>query len=147
MNVATIVGGVLALFVAVTAFVHLGRRRTAPRVVGRALRLLAFATTLGTATSLLPVTVADSGAATSYLLGVPLAAALLPLVADLTGRAVGVATALGALVMLCWGLLLGLGDGVYFVIPALLLGAAAVASIVPRRGSPARDHEDQTTGV
>ena len=147
MNVATIVGGVLALFVAAAVFIYLGRRRTTPHSVGRTLRLLAFAATLGIAIALLPVTVSDSGASASYLLGVPMVAALLPLVADLTGRAVGITTALGALVMLSWGLILGLGNGVYFVLPALLLGAAAVASIVPRRGTPARNHEDQTMGA
>ncbi|WFE43522.1 hypothetical protein [Verrucosispora sp. WMMD1129] len=54
-----------------------------------------------------------------------------------------VAMTLAAIVMLAWGLLLGLGDGVYFVIPALILGAAAVASITPRRGIPASDYRNR----
>ncbi|SDZ19911.1 hypothetical protein SAMN05444365_10721 [Micromonospora pattaloongensis] len=144
MTVATIVGGVLALFVAVAAFIYLGRRRTTPQALGRALRLLAFGATLGIAIALVPATTSDSGASAAYLLGVPMAVAVLPLVADLTGRAVGITTALGALVLLAWGLILGLGDGVYFVIPALVLGVAAVASITPRRGMSARNHGGQT---
>jgi hypothetical protein len=144
MSIATIGGGVLALFVAAAAFSYLGRRGVTPQAVGRTLRLLAFAGTLWIAIALLPFTVSDSGAAASYLLGVPLVAALSPLVADLTRRAVGITTALGAFVMLAWGLLLGLGVGFYFVIPALLMGAAAIASIVPRGTS---NHGHQTIGA
>jgi hypothetical protein len=147
MSIATIVGGALALFVAVAGFVYLGRRRPVPHAVGSTLRLLAFAGTLGLAIALLPFTVSDSGAAASYLLGVPVVAALLPLVADLASRAVGITTALGAFVMLVWGLLLGLGDGFYFVFSALFLAAAAVASIIPRRGTPGRGREDRTVGA
>ncbi|MFI7552783.1 hypothetical protein ACIBQ2_23895 [Micromonospora sediminimaris] len=136
MNVAAIVGGGLALFIAVAALVHLGRRRATPYALGRSLRLLALGVTLGIAIAVLPATVSDSGAAAGYLLGVPTVVALLPLGADLVGRVVGIATTLAAIVMLAWGLLLGLGDGGYFVIPALILGAAVVASITPRRGMP-----------
>ncbi|GIJ31556.1 hypothetical protein [Micromonospora sediminimaris] len=143
MNVAAIVGGGLALFIAVAALVHLGRRRATPYALGRSLRLLALGVTLGLAVAMLPATVSDSGAATGYLLGVPTVVALLPLGAELAGRLVGVATTLAAIVMLAWGLLLGLGDGVYFVIPALILGAAAVASITPRRGIPASDYRNR----
>ncbi len=85
----------------------------------------------------------DSGVAASYLLGVPTIAALLPLAADLVGRAVGVTTTLAAIVVLAWGLLLGLGDGVYFVIPALVLGAAAVVSVTPRRGTSVPERQDR----
>jgi hypothetical protein len=49
--------------------------------------------------------------------------------------------------MLSWGPILGLCDGILFMLPALLLGAAAVASIVPLRGAPARDHEDRTMSL
>ncbi|MEV0158225.1 hypothetical protein AB0H57_31675 [Micromonospora sp. NPDC050686] len=143
MNLAVIVGVVLALFVTVAAILYLSRRRATPHALGRSLRLVALGVALGIAVALLPDTVSDSGAATGYLLGVPIVAAVLPLVADLAGRAVAATTALGALVMLAWGLLLGLGDGIYFVIPALVLGAAAVASIAPRRGMSARNHSDR----
>jgi predicted histidine transporter YuiF (NhaC family) len=99
------------------------------------LRLLAFAATVGIVIALLPSTVTDSGASAGYLLGVPVVAAVGPLVADLAGRAVGITTTVGALVMLVWGLLLGLGIGFWFIIPALLLGMAAVAGISSRRAA------------
>ncbi|XTZ14673.1 hypothetical protein ACQSSU_24850 [Micromonospora echinospora] len=142
MTVATTVGAVLALLLAVAAFMHLSRHRAAPDAVGRLLRLLAFAATTGTAVALSPFTVADSGAAAGYLLGVPVGVAVLPLVADLAGRAVGITTTVGALVMLFWALLLGLGIGGWFLLPALLLGAAAVAGISSRGTAVAGDHGD-----
>ncbi|MBQ1023789.1 hypothetical protein [Micromonospora sp. C95] len=143
MTVAAVVGVVLALFVAAVAFVYLGRRRATPSALGRSLRLLALGVTLGIVVAVLPDMLSDSGAAAGYLLGVPTVAALLPLAADLAGRAVGVTTTLAAMVMVVWGLLLGLGDGVYFVIPALVLGAAAVVSVTPRRGMPAAERQDR----
>ncbi|GAA1875098.1 hypothetical protein [Asanoa iriomotensis] len=128
MTVATLIGAVLALFIALAAFAYF-RRQPA---IGRLLRLLAFAATIGIAVALLPFTLDDSGAAASYLLGVPVVVAVAVLLADLSGRAVGAATTVGALVMLAWGLILGLGIGFWFLIPALLLGAAAIASISSR---------------
>ncbi len=133
MNIATIVGGVVALFIAAAALMGFSRNRAAPDAVGRVLRLLAVAATVGIAIALLPFTVEDSGGAAGYLLGVPVVAAVVPLLADLAGRAVTVTTALGALVMLAWGLLLGLGIGLWFAIPALLLGVAAIAGVSSRR--------------
>jgi hypothetical protein len=130
---AAIVGGVLALFLAAAALVYLRGHGGTPGVVGRALRLLAFAATVGIVVALLPFTVEDSGGAAVYLLGVPLLAAVLALVADLTGRAVGVTTTVAALVMLGWGLLLGLGIGMWFTLPALILGIAAIATLSSRR--------------
>jgi predicted secreted protein len=132
---APIVGGVLALFLAAAAFVYLGRHGPTPRVVGRVLRMLAFAVTVGIVVALLPFTVDDSGAAASYLLGVPLVAAASALVADFANRAVGITTVVAALVMLVWGLILGLGIGLWFIIPALILGIAAVASMSSRRAA------------
>ncbi len=143
MTVAGVLGVLLALFVAAAAFARLGRRRATPDALGRSLRLLALGVTLGIAVAVLPDTVSDSGVAASYLLGVPTIAALLPLAADLVGRAVGVTTTLAAIVVLAWGLLLGLGDGVYFVIPALVLGAAAVVSVTPRRGTSVPERQDR----
>lgn len=138
---AMIVGGVLALFLAVAAFMYLSRHGATPGVVGRVLRLLAFAATAGIAVALLPFTVADSGAAASYLLGVPVVAAVSALIADLAHRAVGITTALAALVMLAWGLILGLGIGLWFILPALILGIAAVATISSRHPTVS-SHQD-----
>jgi len=135
VTIATIVGGVLGLFIAVAAFMYLSRHRATPDSVGRVLRLLAFAATIGIVIALLPFTVADSGASAGYLLGVPVVAAVCPLIADLTGRAVGITTTVGALVMLVWGLILGLGIGSWFLLPALLLGIAVVARISSRRAA------------
>lgn len=84
INVAAIVGGVLALFVIVAALLYLSRRRGAPPALGRPLRLVALGLTLGIVVALLPDTVSDNGAATGYLLGVPVVAALLPLAAGRT---------------------------------------------------------------
>lgn len=78
------------------------------------------------------------GGATAYLLGVPLLAAAAVAVADATGRAIGAVTAGAALVMLVWGLLLGLGYGAYFLLPALILVVAGLASVRPPRGGALR---------
>ncbi|HEY0696972.1 MAG TPA: hypothetical protein VGD43_04105 [Micromonospora sp.] len=135
MTVATTVGAVVALLITVAVVMYVTRHRATPDAVGRVLRLLAFAVTAGIVIALSPFTIADSGASASYLLGVPVAAALGPVVADLTGRAVGITTTIGALVMLVWGLVLGLGIGVWFVLPALLLGMAATAGVSSRRAA------------
>jgi hypothetical protein len=87
----------------------------------RVLRWAPFALTVAVVAVLTPYTVADSGAAAGYLLGVPLVAAVLPVLADLAGRGVLAAEAVGAAVMTVWGLLLALGIGGYFLPLALLL--------------------------
>jgi hypothetical protein len=135
---AVLAGGLVALFIIVAAFVYMRGHRATHGVLGRVLSLVALAATAGIAIALLPFTVDDSGAAAGYLLGVPVVVAVVVLVADLTGRAVGVTTAAGALVMLAWGLYLGLGIGLWFVIPALLLGAAAIATVPSRRAAVSR---------
>jgi len=135
---AVLAGGSVALFIIVAAFVYMRSHRATPGVLGRVLRLVALAATAGIAIALLPFTVDDSGAAAGYLLGVPVVVAVVVVVADLTGRAVGVTTAAGALVMLAWGLYLGLGIGPWFLIPAFLLGAAAIATVPSRRAAVSR---------
>ncbi|MGK5742900.1 hypothetical protein [Micromonospora sp. URMC 103] len=99
---------------------------------------MAFAVTLGIVVALLPFTVEDSGAAATYLLGVPVVAAAGALVADFAGRAVGITTVVAALAMLVWGLLLALGIGLWFVPPALLLGTAVIVTMPSRRAAPER---------
>ncbi|GGO25298.1 hypothetical protein [Micromonospora parathelypteridis] len=141
MNVATIVGGLVALFIVAAAFVSLRRRGAAAGSVGLMLRLLAIAATAWIVVALLPFTIDDSGGAASYLLGVPVVAAVCPLIADLTHRAVGVTTTVSALVMLLWGLLLGLGIGLWFVLPALLLGVAAIATMATRHAAVPRNQD------
>ncbi|MET7671667.1 hypothetical protein [Micromonospora luteifusca] len=141
MNVATIAGGLVALFIAAAAFVSLRGRGATPGSVGLLLRLLAIAVTAGIVVALLPFTIDDSGAAASYLLGVPVVAAVCPLIADLTHRAVGITTTVAALVMLVWALILGLGIGLWFVLPALLLGMAAIATTGSRHAAAPRNQD------
>ncbi|MCA2212051.1 hypothetical protein [Jidongwangia harbinensis] len=129
---AALVGGALAVFLAAATVVYLRGRGGTPGIVGRALRMLAFAAAVGIVVALLPFTVEDSGAAAIYLLGVPLVAATAALAADLTGHAVGLTTTIAALVTLAWGLLLGLGIGMWFAIPAVILGCAAIATLSSR---------------
>ncbi|MFG1868490.1 hypothetical protein [Micromonospora arborensis] len=138
MNVATIAGGLVALFIVAAAFVTLRGRGTAPRSVGLIMRLLAVAATAWIVVALLPFTIDDSGAAAGYLLGVPVVVAVCPLIADLTHRAVHITTTVAALVMLVWALILGLGIGLWFVLPAVLLGMAAIATTAStdRSGRP-----------
>ncbi|MEU7800864.1 hypothetical protein AB0B10_16500 [Micromonospora arborensis] len=141
MNVATVAGGLVALFIAAAAFVSVRRRGGAPGSVGLVLRLLAVAATAWIVVALMPFTIDDSGAAASYLLGVPVVVAVCPLIADLTHRAVGITTAVAALVMLLWALILGLGIGLWFVLPALLLGMAAIATTASRPATAPRNQD------
>ncbi|MEU8180738.1 hypothetical protein AB0B85_20290 [Micromonospora sp. NPDC049044] len=141
MNVATLAGGVVALFIAAAAFVSLRGRGTASGSVGLLLRILAIAATAWIVIALLPFTIDDSGAAATYLLGVPVVAAICPLIADLTHRAVATTTTVAAFVLLVWALLLGLGIGLWFVLPALLLGVAAIATMA-NRGATVPSNQD-----
>ncbi|MGC4868260.1 hypothetical protein ACLQ3B_22830 [Micromonospora sp. DT53] len=96
------------------------------------LRWSALAITVLVAAALTPFTVDDSGAAASYLLGVPVVAALLPVVAQRVGRLTLAADLVATLVLTGWGLLLGLGIGGAFLPAVLLLIASAAGSWAPR---------------
>ncbi|MET8260423.1 hypothetical protein ACFYPG_23240 [Micromonospora sp. NPDC005553] len=96
------------------------------------LRWSALAITVLVAAVLVPFTVDDSGAAAGYLLGVPVVAALLPVLAQQTGRLTIVADLVAALVLTGWGLLLGLGIGVAFLPAVILLIASAAGIWAPR---------------
>ncbi|MGW5555839.1 hypothetical protein ACWER9_01260 [Micromonospora sp. NPDC003944] len=96
------------------------------------LRWSALAITVLVAAALIPFTVADSGAAAGYLLGVPVVAASLPVLAQRAGRLTLVADLAAALVLTGWGLLLGLGIGVAFLPAVILLIASAVGTRAPR---------------
>ncbi|MCZ7373657.1 hypothetical protein [Micromonospora sp. WMMC250] len=98
----------------------------------RVARWSALAITVLVAAALTPYTVDDSGAAAAYLLGVPVVAALLPVLAQWAGRLTGVADVVAALGITGWGLLLGLGIGVAFLPAVLLLIASAVGAGAPR---------------
>ncbi|WP_328654941.1 hypothetical protein OG598_14570 [Micromonospora sp. NBC_00330] len=96
------------------------------------LRWSALAITALVAAVLAPFTVDDSGAAAGYLLGVPVVAALLPVLAQRVGRLTVVADVVAALVLTGWGLLLGLGIGVAFLPAVILLLASAAGTRAPR---------------
>ncbi|MFG3642642.1 hypothetical protein ACGF3C_20510 [Micromonospora sp. NPDC047762] len=96
------------------------------------LRWSALAITVLVAAVLVPFTVNDSGAAAGYLLGIPVVAALLPVLAQQTGRLTIVADLAAALVLTGWGLLLGLGIGVAFLPGVILLIASAAGTWAPR---------------
>jgi MFS family permease len=83
------------------------------------------------------VVLADSGeGATAYLLGVPLVAAVVPMIGDRTGRLVLLLDLIGAAVMGAWSLLLALGIGCAFLPSALLLFGAAITGARRRRDGP-----------
>ncbi|MEU7775304.1 hypothetical protein AB0C44_28655 [Micromonospora taraxaci] len=103
-----------------------------PPGVRRVARWSALAITVLVAAALTPYTVDDSGAAAAYLLGVPVVAALLPVLAQWAGRLTGVADVVAALGITVWGLLLGLGIGVAFLPAVVLLIASAVGAGAPR---------------
>ncbi len=96
------------------------------------LRWSALAITALVAAALAPFTVDDSGTAASYLLGVPVVAALLPVLAQRVGRLTLVADLMAALILTGWGLLLGLGIGVAFLPAVILLIASAAGTGAPR---------------
>jgi hypothetical protein len=80
------------------------------------------------AAALTPYTVDDSGSAASFLLGVPVVAAVLPVLAQRFGRLGGIVDLVAAVVIGGWGLLLGLGIGGAFLPAAVLLIASAVVT-------------------
>ncbi|MBQ1010076.1 hypothetical protein KBX53_03760 [Micromonospora sp. M51] len=96
------------------------------------LRWSALAITVLVAAALAPFTVDDSGAAAGYLLGVPVLAAVLPVLAQRFGRLTVAADLVAALVITGWGLLLGLGIGGAFLPAVALLLASAVVTRAPR---------------
>src|SRR5829696_3577206 len=112
-----LVAGAVVLLLA--AAVTLRRRQSAVGILCR----LALAVTVVLAVLLAPGTASDAGWFAAVLLGVPVVLALAPVLA----RGARPVTTAGAVVMLGWGLLLGLGLGLWFVLPALLLGVAAAA--------------------
>jgi hypothetical protein len=122
-----------ALGVLVLTAIWIGVRR--PANATRMARWIAFGLLAAEAAVLAPATVADSGVAASYLLGVPVLAALLAVVADLTGHAVAAADLIAATVVTVWAILLLLGLGVAFLPPAVLLFAAFAADLSKRRST------------
>jgi hypothetical protein len=111
--------------VAAVAAVLLVRR---PADARRTVRWGGAAIVLATAGLLAPSTVQDSGPAAIYLLGVPVVAALLPLLAPRAGAAARAADLLTGLVIGAWALLLALGIGAAFLPAAFLYLAGAVAA-------------------
>ncbi|MEU4398180.1 hypothetical protein [Micromonospora orduensis] len=122
IHLATVMAIAGVLLVGVVVLVR--RPVDTPRVV----RWSALAITVLVAAMLTPFTVDDSGAAASYLLGVPVVAATLPVLAQRFARLARAADLVAALVIAGWGLLLGLGIGGAFLPAAVLLGANAAGA-------------------
>lgn len=140
MNVAAITGICVAFFVAVAALFYLRGRSAAAPLLGRVLSWLAFAGTLGIAIAMLPAALDDSPSV-PYLLAIPVLAALLAVIADVTGKAVAILTGVAALGMLAMGLFFAMFLTPLFLVPVLVLGAAAVAAIRPRGRRTGNEHE------
>ncbi|WP_328534674.1 hypothetical protein OG836_12715 [Micromonospora zamorensis] len=100
----------------------------------RVVRWSALVITVLVAAALTPFAVDDSGAAASYLLGVPVVAATLPVLAQRIGRLTVVADVVAALIITAWGLLLGLGIGGAFL-PVVVLLVAGIVGIRAQRPS------------
>src|SRR5919107_4605247 len=123
--ISLLVAGVLGMVITV---------RGGPRA-SRRLRWAAFGLTLTVIAALTPFTVEDSGASSLYLLGVPGVAATVPLIADLTDVARIAADLFGALAMIGWEVLLGLGIGFAVLPGGLLLIVLVVIDLAPQRPS------------
>lgn len=108
-----------------------------PQLGGRRLRQAALAMTVAVAVALAPYTVADSGVWSLYLLGVPVVAAGVPVVADLAGAGRVAADAFGAVVLTGWALLLALGIGAAFLPGALVLVMALTSGLSGERSPSA----------
>jgi hypothetical protein len=91
--------------------------------------------TVAVAAALTPYTVSDSGPAGLYLLGIPVLAAAVPVVADLAGAPRIAADSVGAVFLAAWALLLGLGIGAVFLPGSFLLIAAVIIDVAARRPS------------
>ncbi|MGC4817049.1 hypothetical protein [Micromonospora sp. DT63] len=103
----------------------------------RVLRWSALAITVLVAAVLTPFTVDDSGGAAGYLLGVSVVAASLPVLAQWIGRPSLVVDLTAALIIVGWGLLLGLGVGGAFLPAAALLIACAASAGASRASTTA----------
>lgn len=125
-----------AIVVAVVVWLALwvgGRRSGAP--VARWLRLVAVILTLVVAAVVAAPAWDDSGSFALVLVGIPVGCAAIVLMTSLVGRSAALAAWVAGGVMMLWGLLTGLGLGAYFLVPAVLMIAAAAASTGEARRS------------
>ncbi|MEU4678979.1 hypothetical protein [Micromonospora sp. NPDC023737] len=120
--------GALAAVAAVGLLLLIRRPAAAQRLI----RLAGLVITVLVAAVLTPWTVQDSGAAAGYLLGVPVLAATVPLLAKRSARSAGIADLIAAAVICGWGLLLALGIGVVFLPVVPLYVVSAIRSLAPR---------------
>ncbi|MEU5563459.1 hypothetical protein [Micromonospora musae] len=121
--------GALAAVLAVGLLLLIRRPAAAQRLA----RLAGLVITVLVAAALTPWTVQDSGPAVSFLLGVPVLAATVPVLAERSGRRAEIADLVAAVVIGSWGLLLTLGIGVAFLPVVLLYLLSATWSSAPRR--------------
>ncbi|MFC6017152.1 hypothetical protein ACFP2T_13170 [Plantactinospora solaniradicis] len=129
--VATLVALLAVLAVGVLAVVR------KPADGRQFVRWSGLAITALVAAALAPLTIEDSGSAAFFLLGVPVVAAALPLLAQRFAGRTGLVDLLAGSVIGGWGLLLALGGlGVAFLPSALLFVANAAQALVPDRRPP-----------
>lgn len=130
MSLLEVVLALLAVALVTTlALVVAGRGARGGSRVAFALRMVAVVATTVTAGRVAWWAWQDgTGAFTLALVGVPMAAAVLVLAFTLARRPSRVVTWGAAVVMLAWSLLTGLGAGLFFLGPAVLMVVAAVAS-------------------
>ncbi|TYB95514.1 hypothetical protein FXF53_24175 [Micromonospora sp. WP24] len=122
--------GALAAVLAVGLLLLIHRPTGAQRLA----RLAGLAITVLVAAALTPWTFQDSGPAASLLLGVPVLAATVPVLAERSGRRrAEIADLVAAVVIGSWSLLLALGIGVAFLPVVLLYLLSATWSFAPPR--------------
>ena len=123
----------IALALVTVAMLAGGRLVRRPADARGMVRLAALSIILLTVALLAPSTVQDSGWAVAAMLhGVPVVAALLPLLAQRLGRAERLAELVAAIVLFGWGLLLALGLSAAFLPPVLLYLISALGGLAPR---------------
>jgi hypothetical protein len=123
-------GGLLIVVLATVAYVGVSYRRSpaARRRVSRVLRLVAAASALIIGVMWLPFAWSDSGSFGLVLVGVPLLCCLAAVLADFADMRPALTTTLAAAALLVWSLITVVGVGLYFLVPAVVLAAAAVTS-------------------
>ena len=126
----------VAVWVAVMASLALWlRSRRKGTRVARTLQLVAVLLTLVVAAVVVGPAWQDSGSFALVLVGIPLACALITFLAPRTRHAILLAW-IAAVTMLLWSLVIGLGLGVNFQPPAILLIASATSATLEARRPP-----------
>lgn len=127
MWMVMVVSAVLVAAACAAAF-GVGIRGESVATVGYGLRIAACVFTVVLALTVVGSAWADSGAFALLLVGVPILLAAGSLMAKGNGRRMTAVLWVAAVLMLGWALLTGLGLGMFFLGPAIVMLAAATAS-------------------